>query len=89
MLTTLSNLRCEKYLDDRKKEDLSDLIYTIQLTGMKRYSLSLFGKDDEKSNSYPATSSENEHPFSLPSWQVNDIMKNPADLLEKTSEGDG
>ena len=89
ILTTLADLRCERYLDDRKKEDLSDPIYTIQLTGVKKYSLSLFAKDDEKSNSYPAISSENEYPFSLPSWQAKDILKDPAELLEKTSEGDG
>jgi hypothetical protein len=86
MLTTLSNLRCEKYLDDRKKEELSDPIYTIQLTGIKKYSLSVFSKIDESSNNYPTTSSDNDYPFLLPSRQVNDIIKNPEEFLEKTSE---
>jgi hypothetical protein len=86
MLTTLSNLRCEKYLDDRMKEELSDPIYTIQLTGTKKYSLSVFSKIDESSNNYPTTSSDNDYPFLLPSRQVNDIIKNPEEFLEKTSE---
>jgi len=86
MLTTLSNLRCEKYLDDRKKEELSDPIYTIELKGVQEYSLSVYAKIDESSNNYPTTSSDNDYPFLLPSRQVNDIMKNPEEFLEKTSE---
>lgn len=86
ILTTLSKLRCEKYLDDRKKEDLSDPIYKIELKGIKEYSLSVFAKIDESSSNYPATSSDNDYPFLLPSWQVNDLMKNPEEFLEKTKE---
>jgi hypothetical protein len=86
ILTTLSELRCEKYVDDRKKEDLSDPIYTIQLRGLQEYSLSVYAKIDQSSNNYPATSSTNDYPFLLPSSQVNDIMKNPEEFLEKTSE---
>ena len=86
IITTLSKLRCEKYLDDRKKEDLSDPIYVIELKGIKEYSLSVFAKIDESSNNYPATSTTNDYPFLLPSWQVNDIMKNPEEFLEKTKK---
>ena len=86
LLTTLSKLRCEKYLDDRKKEEFLDPVYTIQLRGIKEYSLSVYAKIDESSNNYPATSSTSDYPFLLPSWQVNDIMKNPEEFLEKTSE---
>jgi len=86
ILTTLSKLRCEKYLDDRKKEDLSDPIYLIELKGIKEYSLSVFAKIDESSGNYPAASSDNDFPFLLPSWQVNDLMKNPEEFLEKTKE---
>lgn len=86
ILTTLSKLRCEKYLDDRKKEDLSDPIYVIELKGIKEYSLSVFAKIDESSKNYPATSSTNDYPFLLPSLQVNDIIQNPEEFLEKTKE---
>jgi len=85
MLTALSKLRCEKYLDDRQKEDLVDPIYTIQLTGMGKYSLSVFEKTDEDAKNYPATSSENDYPFLLPDWQVNNFMKNPEEFLARTS----
>ena len=86
VLTTLSQLRCEKYLDDRKKEDLADPIYVIELKGIKEYSLSVFAKTDETSNDYPATSSDNDYPFLLPSWQAKDLMKNPEEFLEKTKK---
>ena len=86
VLTTLSQLRCEKYLDDRKKEDLADPIYVIDLKGIKEYSLSVFAKIDETSNNYPATSSDNDYPFLLPSWQAKDLMKNPEEFLEKTKK---
>jgi hypothetical protein len=86
IVTTLSNLRCEKYLDDRKKEDLADPIYVIELKGIKEYSLSVFAKIDQTSNDYPATSSDNDYPFLLPSWQAKDLMKNPEEFLEKTKE---
>ena len=84
ILTTLSQLRCEKYLDDRKKEDLADPIYVIELKGIKDYSLSVFAKIDGTSNDYPAASSDNDYPFLLPSWQAEDLMKNPEEFLEKT-----
>ena len=86
ILTTLSKLRCESYLNDHKKEDLSDPIYTIELKGVQEYSLSVYAKIDESSNNYPVTSSSNDYPFLLPSWQVSDIMKNPEEFFEKTSE---
>jgi hypothetical protein len=86
ILTTLSQLHCEKYLDDRKKEDLADPIYVIELKGIKEHSLAVFGKIDETSNNYPATSSDNDYPFLLPSWQAKDLMKNPEEFLEKTKE---
>ncbi len=86
MLTTLSNLRCGKYLDDRQKEDLANPIYTIQLTGMGKYSLAVFEKTNENAKDYPATSSENDYPFLLPESQVNNFMKNPGEFLEKVNE---
>jgi hypothetical protein len=86
ILASLSQLRCEKYLEESKKEDLSDPLYVIELKGIQEYTLSLFAKIDESSNIYPATASTSDYPFLLPSWQVKDIMKSPAEFLEKTKE---
>lgn len=81
LLNTLSNFRCENYIDDKKKEDLSNPIYTLQLTGQEEYTLSLFEKNDKDEN-YPAVSSANDYPFVLRQWQVNNIMKTPEELLK-------
>jgi hypothetical protein len=83
LLTILSNLRCEKYLDDRKKEDLTEPIYTVQARGIQEYSLSIFGRPDKDTKAYPAISSVNDYPFSLQEQQANDIMKDPEELLTK------
>jgi hypothetical protein len=83
LLTILSNLRCEKYLDDRKKEDFTEPIYTVQARGIQEYSLSIFGRPDKDTKAYPAISSVNDYPFSLREQQANDIMKDPEELLTK------
>jgi len=83
LLTILSNLRCEKYLDDRKKEDFTEPIYTVQARGIQEYSLSIFGRPDKDTKAYPAISSVNDYPFSLQEQQANDIMKDPEELLTK------
>jgi hypothetical protein len=81
LLTTLSNLRCEKYVDDRKREDFTEPIYTVQLSGIQEYSLSIFGRLDKDTKAYPAISSVNDYPFLLQEQQANDIMKDLEELL--------
>jgi hypothetical protein len=83
LLSTLSNLRCEQYIDGLKKEDFANPIFRIQLKGVKEYTLSIFKKTDKDAKTYPAVSSENDHPFLLPEWQANTLIGNPADLLKK------
>jgi len=83
LLTILSNLRCEKYLDDRIKEDFTEPIYTVQAKGIQEYSLSIFGRMDKDAKAYPAISSGNDYPFLLQEQQANDIMKDPEELLTK------
>jgi hypothetical protein len=95
LLTILSNLRCEKYLDDRRSEDFTEPIYTVQLSGIQEYSLSIFGGLNKDVKAYPAISSANDYPFLLQEQQANDIMKESKELLtepekessEKEEEG--
>ena len=82
ILDQLSNLSCDKYIENKSKEDLKDPVYTLALKGNKDYSLSLFGKA-EKDNNYPAISSENPYPFFISSYSAENIMKKPEDLLKK------
>lgn len=83
LLTTLSNLRCEKYIDDRKKEDFTNPIYALQLKGLQEYTLSIFAKTDKSDKNYPAVSSANDYPFLLSDRQADDIMSNPDEMLQK------
>ena len=87
LLSTLSNLRCEKFIDDRKKEDYTSPLFTLQLKGPKDYSLAIFAKAEDKDTAFPAVSSSSDYPFQLSDNQVNRIMKAPDDFLQK-SEAD-
>jgi hypothetical protein len=83
LLTTLSNLRCEKYLEGRKKDEFANPIYTLTLKGVQEYRLSIFAKPDKKAKNYSAISSQSDFPFLLSDGQAKGIMKNPAEMLEK------
>lgn len=77
LISTLSGLRCDQYIDGQKKGDFTGPIYSIQLEGAKKYSLSIFAKTDKDSKTYSAISSENDYPFLLQSRQAEQIMENP------------
>jgi hypothetical protein len=77
MLSTLKNLTCDEFIEERNKEDFTDPVYTITLKGLKEYTVSLFEKTDSK---YPAVSSENDYPFFLSDWKAEKIMKEFVDL---------
>lgn len=83
LLATLSNLRCEKYLEGRKKEEFANPIYTFTLKGAQDYSLSIFPKSAKEAKGYPAISSQSIFPFLLTDRQAEGIMKNPEEMLEK------
>jgi hypothetical protein len=83
LLNSVSNLRCQKYIDDRTKEDFKDPIYTLRLRGTKEYTLSIFAKTDEKAKDYPAISSESDYAFMLPLWLANKIVVTPEELFKR------
>ncbi|UCF91904.1 MAG: DUF4340 domain-containing protein [Desulfobacterales bacterium] len=83
LLTTLSNLRCQQYVADRKKEDFDKPLFVLQLQGGQEYKLSIFAKGNDDDKQYPAVSSANDYPFLLSEGQVEEIMKDPAELLAK------
>ncbi|UCH20932.1 MAG: DUF4340 domain-containing protein [Deltaproteobacteria bacterium] len=86
LLSTLSNLTCEDYIEDRKKEDFTDPIYLIQLKGEKDYSLSIFAKLNNADGNYPAVSSENNYPFLLPEWKAKDVMPTSEEIIKTTEK---
>jgi hypothetical protein len=86
MLATLSNLRCESYIDAPKKEDLSNPMCRIGLKGQKDYHLSIFATTEGDQKGYPAVSSENNYPFLLSEGTANALMKAPEEMLEEPNE---
>jgi len=89
LISALSNLKCEKFLEGKSKDDFSDPVYTITLTGAKEYTLSLFAEiEDDGESFFPAVSSENAYPFLMTQWRSENIMKKPADLQKKSDQAE-
>jgi len=92
LLNTLSDLRCEAFIENRGKEDFTTPLITIQLKGAQEYSLSIFDKTEEKETEHPAISSASRYAFLLTDSEVEDILKDLSDIQkepetdEKTSE---
>jgi hypothetical protein len=84
LLASLSNLRFEKYIDDRTKEEFASPIFTIELKGPEEYSLSIFSKTDKHAKNYPAVSSANGYPFLLSNSKADNLMKRPDELLKRS-----
>jgi len=77
LLNAVSNLRCEKFINDRQKEDFTSPLFTLQLKGSQEYSLSIFAKTADKDTDFPAVSSGSNYPFLLSGSQVDRIMQDP------------
>ncbi|KPJ98981.1 MAG: hypothetical protein AMK71_10490 [Nitrospira bacterium SG8_35_4] len=79
IVTTLSNLDCDDFIEGKRREDYTSPVYTITLKGADTYSLSFFEKKD---NQYPAVSSQSDYPFLLSEWKAGRIMKDQNSLTE-------
>ena len=87
LIATLSNLKCEQFLVGKSKDDFTDPVYTITLTGATEYTLSLYAEREVDGESlFPAVSSGNAYPFLLAQWRAENIMKKPADLKKKPEQ---
>ena len=83
LLSATSRLRCEKYIEGKNKNDFTNPVYTLHLTGPEEYTLSIFAKPDKDATSYPALSSRSDFPFLLSAKQAEKIMKDPGDMIKK------
>ena len=75
LLDTLSNLKCQSFIDDKQKSDFSDPIYTVTLTGPETHTLFIFDKVTEDGEKYPAVASGSNYPFYLSSHKAKNIME--------------
>jgi hypothetical protein len=85
LLTTLGDLKCADYIDDRSKDAFSAPIYTANLKGIQDHQLEIFAKLQKDDKKYPAISSDSDYPFWLSETKVQQIMINPEEMI-KTSE---
>jgi hypothetical protein len=75
LLDTLSNLKCDSYLEKRSKEDFKNPMLQITLKDEQVSTISLFQKSDDKATTTPATSSQNASAFNLAQFQTEDLNK--------------
>jgi len=71
-LNLFSSLTCTNYIKGSKKEDFTEPLIQMTLTGSKPISLSIFNKKEDLGG-YPAVSSETPFPFILPTEKVDEI----------------
>ena len=81
LLDILSNLRCDRYLDNDRKQDLVDPVCRVELKGREDYVLSLFAKADDEDKGTPGVSSMNEDPFLLSEGTARSITKALTEML--------
>ena len=84
LLNTLSNLKCASYLPDQTKDDFTDPIFTVTLSGKKTYTLRIYNKITPQDEKYPAVSSQNDYVFLLPKLVTDKLMKK-TDTTNKTN----
>jgi hypothetical protein len=83
LLNTLSNLRCETFIEDHGKEDFTTPLINIRLKGSQEYSLSIFAKTEEKESEQPAISSASKYAFRLTDSAARGIMKDASNILKE------
>ncbi len=83
ILSAISHLRCDEYIEGKNIEDFKEPVYTVILKGSKDYTLEIFEKEDKEDGKYPSFSSENAYPFLLSTYSAESIMKKPEELLEQ------
>ena len=84
LLTTLGDLKCADYINDRQKDAFSAPIYTVKLKGIQDYQLEIFAKLQKDDKKYPAVSSDSDYPFWVTDNQVQQIMINPEEMIKKS-----
>ena len=83
LFSLLSGMKCEEYIADRKKDDFREPVYNIVLKGSREYFLSILARTDKYGALYPGVSSENDYPFLLAEYPVNELKKNVEELIKK------
>jgi len=87
LLTTLGDLKCADYINDRQKDTFSAPVYAVKLKGIQDHQLEIFSKLQTDDKKYPAVSSDSDYPFWLSENKAQQIMISPEEMI-KTSGSD-
>ena len=88
ILNTAAKLQCEKFINDRRKDEFTSPLYTLQMKGPQEYSLSIFAKAAETDTNYPAISSGSDSAFLLSDSQTDRLMKDPIKAPKEPEAGE-
>ena len=79
LVKTLSNLKCDGYVEEKNKEDYMKPSFKVTLKGLQDHTLELYEKQDGK---FVCISSENDYPFLIPEWKAKKIQLDLDTLIE-------
>lgn len=85
LLSSMSRLSCESYLEGKTAVDLGAPICTLVVKGNKDYMLNIYAKADKDDKAYPASSSESADVFTLPDYQTESLLADPDTLFGNTA----
>jgi hypothetical protein len=75
LFNNVSDLKCQSFINDKTKDDFTAPVYTMTFTGSQTYTLSIFEKINEDDDAYPAVSSQNDYPFMMPAYKMDNMVK--------------
>ncbi len=75
LLSTLSSLQCESYMDGQKTGSFTHPVSQVDLSGKGTYQLAIFAKETPKADDQPGVASGSKFPFKLSVSQVKTIDK--------------
>jgi len=85
LLNKICSLKCDKFIDDKARDEMNGPVTTIIAGGIEEYSLFIYPKTDED---YTATSSQNDYVFTLGKYTVESIDKQIDKITKEPEESD-
>ncbi len=86
ILSSLTGLKCQDYIQGSKKEDFKDPEIEIVVTGKAKHVLKLFKKQKKEAKTRPGISSDNAYPFLIADGQIRAVTALVQDMNKATPE---
>jgi hypothetical protein len=84
LLSSISELKCQKYIYDREKDAFPDPQYSVAFIGARPYSLFFYPKGKKNPDEFPAVSSESSSPFVLNQSKADEIIAGITGMMKTT-----